>query len=157
FRTWRLHLRGETIRSAADVGWLRDLTVRRLMRSDVSTVNVDMTIDEFREKFPLGSKTQVVAVDAAGRYAGLALVADAHAADIEAKNGLVDILHHRDVVLYPAMNIQEAIAAFDQAEAESLVVVESGEQWRPIGILSAGGIRLSGKLVFQLVTPTSPT
>jgi len=136
FATWRLHLRGETIRSAADVGWLRDLTVRRLMRSDVSTVNVDMTIDEFREKFPLGSKTQVVAVGDAGRYAGLVLVADAHVVDIEAKHGLIDILHHRDVVLYPAMNIQEAIAVFDQAEAESLVVVESSEQWRPIGILS---------------------
>src|SRR5438270_4342317 len=130
FATWRLHLRGETIRSAADVGWLRDLTVGSLMRSDVTTVNADMTIDEFREKFPLGSKTQVVAVDAAGRYAGLALVADAHAADSEAKHGLVDILHHRDVVLYPAMNVQEAIAVFDQAEAESLVGVESGEEWR---------------------------
>ena len=29
FATWRLHLRGETIRSAADVGWIRDLTVRQ--------------------------------------------------------------------------------------------------------------------------------
>ena len=27
FTTWRFHLRGETIRSAADVGWIRDLTV----------------------------------------------------------------------------------------------------------------------------------
>ena len=27
FATWRFHLRGETIRSAADVGWIRDLTV----------------------------------------------------------------------------------------------------------------------------------
>jgi CIC family chloride channel protein len=34
------------------------------------------------------------------------------------------------------MNIQEAIAAFDTAEAESLVVVDSGDQWRPIGILT---------------------
>ena len=32
FATWRFHLRGESIRSAADVGWLRDLTVRRMMR-----------------------------------------------------------------------------------------------------------------------------
>ena len=38
FATWRLHLRGETIRSAADVGWIRDLTVRSLMRPDVATV-----------------------------------------------------------------------------------------------------------------------
>src|SRR5271166_1342388 len=29
FATWRLHLRGESIRSAQDVGWMRDLTVGR--------------------------------------------------------------------------------------------------------------------------------
>jgi CIC family chloride channel protein len=136
FATWRLHLRGETIRSAADVGWLRDLTVGRLMRSDVATVNADMKIEEFREKFPLGSKTQVVAVDAAGRYAGLALVAEAHAQETAQVGKLAGILHCRDVVLYPVMNIQEAIAAFDSAEAESLAVVDSDDQWRPIGILT---------------------
>ncbi len=43
FATWRLHLRGETIRSAADVGWIRDLTVRRLMRSDLTTVSADIS------------------------------------------------------------------------------------------------------------------
>src|SRR3984893_4238796 len=63
FATWRLHLRGETIRSAADVGWIRDLTVRSLMRQDVATVDAHMPIAQFREKFPLGSKNQVVAVD----------------------------------------------------------------------------------------------
>ena len=136
FATWRLHLRGETIRSAADVGWLRDLTVGRLMRPDVATVNADIKIGEFREKFPLGSKTQVVAVDAAGRYAGLALVAEAHAPEIGLARGLADMLHCRDVVLHPVMNIQEAIAVFDAAEAESLVVVESGGERRPIGILT---------------------
>jgi CIC family chloride channel protein len=136
FATWRLHLRGETIRSAADVGWIRDLTVQRLMRPDVTTVNADMGIEEFRGKFPLGSKTRVVAVDATGRYVGLALVAEAHAPDIEARNGLIDMLHHRDVVLHPVMNIQEAIAVFDAAEAESLVVVETGGEHRPVGILT---------------------
>ena len=136
FATWRFHLRGETIRSAADVGWIRDLTVRRLMRPDVTTVSADMPIEEFRGKFPLGSKTRVVAVDDAGRYVGLALVADAHAPEIDAAGGLKGILHYRDVVLYPVMNIQEAIAVFDVAEAESLVVVESGGEQRPIGILT---------------------
>jgi CIC family chloride channel protein len=136
FATWRLHLRGETIRSAADVGWIRDLTVRRLMRPDASTVNAGIPIEQFRDKFPLGSKTQVVAVDDAGRYVGLALVADAHAPEIDAADGLKGILHYRDVVLYPVMNIQEAIAVFDAAEAESLVVVESGDEQQPIGILT---------------------
>ena len=136
FATWRLHLRGETIRSAADVGWIRDLTVRRLMRPDLATVNADMPVQEFRSKFPLGSKTQVVAFDAAGHYAGLVLVADAHAADVEMTKGLHGILHHRVVVLHPEMNIQEAIAVFDAAEAESLAVVEAGGEHRPIGILT---------------------
>jgi chloride channel protein, CIC family len=136
FATWRLHLRGETIRSAADVGWIRDLTVRRLMRADVTMVPASMPIEEFRSKFPLGSKTQVIGVDTDGRYVGLALVAEAHAPDLEAPHGLIDILHYRDVVLHPFMNIQEAIAVFDAAEAEQLAVVEDDGAHRPIGILS---------------------
>ena len=136
FATWRLHLRGETIRSAADVGWIRDLTVRRLMRPDVATVDAGIGIEEFRVKFPLGSKTQVVAVDATGRYVGLAVVAEAHAPDIDAARGLISILHHREAVLHPVMNIQEAIAVFDAAEAESLAVVEADGERRPVGILT---------------------
>jgi chloride channel protein, CIC family len=136
FATWRLHLRGETIRSAADVGWIRDLTVGRLMRADLTTMNANIRIAEFRAKFPLGSKTQVVAVDVEGHYVGLALVAEAHAPDIDESKGLIEILHHREVVLHPAMNIQEAIAVFDAAEAESLVVVETGGERRPIGTLT---------------------
>jgi CIC family chloride channel protein len=135
FATWRLHLRGETIRSAADIGWIRDLTVRRLMRPDVLTVNAAMPIAEFRAKFPLGSKTQVVAVDDAGHYAGMVFVSDAHAVDIDTKESLSGILHYPRVVLHPGMNIREAIAAFDVTEAESLTVVESGDQ-HPIGILT---------------------
>ena len=52
FATWRFHLRGETIRSAADIGWLRDLTVGRMMRHDVKTVSSEMTAAAFRQAFP---------------------------------------------------------------------------------------------------------
>ena len=77
FATWRLHLRGETIRSAADVGWIRDLTVAPPDAAGSRDRRCRHRIEEFREKFPLGSKTQVVAVDGNGRYVGLALVAEA--------------------------------------------------------------------------------
>ncbi|QOZ36824.1 chloride channel protein [Bradyrhizobium sp. CCBAU 53421] len=136
FATWRLHLRGETIRSAADIGWIRDLTVGKMMRQDMTTVNAAMPIETFREEFPPGSKTQVVAVDGEGRYAGLALVAEAHAPDLEADKGLAAILRYADVVLHPGMNVQEAIAVFDAAEAESLAVVEGDGDRRPIGLLT---------------------
>src|SRR6185437_13897067 len=34
FATWRFHLRGEAIRSAVDIGWMRNLTVGRMMRRE---------------------------------------------------------------------------------------------------------------------------
>src|SRR6266702_963465 len=70
FATWRLHLLGESIRSAADVGWIRDLTVRRLMRPDVRTVPAHTTVSRFRMVFPLGSTAYVVALTEDKNYAG---------------------------------------------------------------------------------------
>ncbi len=136
FTTWRFHLRGETIRSAADVGWIRDLTVAQMMRADVRTVPVETQISAFREAFPLGSTNQVIAVDEDGRYAGMVLVPEAHAADLAAIASLREILHHVDNVLLPQMTAQEAIAAFDRTEAEGLAVVDTPERRQPIGLLT---------------------
>ena len=79
FTTWRLHLRGESIRGAQDVGWLRDLTVARLMVSAPPTTPAETSVRAFRAAYPLGSAHVVVAVDEAGRYRGLVLVPEAHA------------------------------------------------------------------------------
>ena len=136
FTTWRFHLRGETIRSAADVGWIRDLTVGQMMRSDVRTTPVESPISAFREAFPLGSTNQVIAVDEDGRYAGMVIVAEAHAADLPATASVREILHHADHMLLPQLTAQEAIAAFDRFEAEALVVVDSAERRQVIGLLS---------------------
>src|ERR1035437_5203700 len=136
FTTWRFHLRGETIRSAADVGWIRDLTVGQMMRSDVRTTPVETSISAFREAFPLGSTNQVIAVDEDGRYAGMVIVAEAHAAELPATASVRDILRHPDHMLLPQLTAQEAIAAFDRFEAEALVVVDSGERRQVIGLLS---------------------
>jgi chloride channel protein, CIC family len=136
FATWRFHLRGETIRSAADVGWIRDLSVGQMMRADVRTTPVETPISAFRETFPLGSTNQVVAVDEDGRYAGMVIVAEAHAADLNSTNSVRDILHHGDHMLLPQMTVQEAISAFDRFEAEALVVVDTMERRQVVGLLS---------------------
>ncbi|HEY5379963.1 MAG TPA: chloride channel protein [Pseudolabrys sp.] len=136
FTTWRFHLRGETIRSAADVGWIRDLTVGQMMRSDVRTTPVETPISAFREAFPLGSTTQVIAVDEDGRYAGIVVVADAHAPDLPLTGSVREILRHADHMLLPQMTAQEAITAFDRFEAEALPVVDSGERRQVVGLLS---------------------
>ncbi|MET0877167.1 MAG: chloride channel protein, partial [Tardiphaga sp.] len=136
FATWRMHLRGETIRSAADIGWIRDLTVRSMMRADMVTVNADISIAQFRDQFPLGSKTQVIAIDDHDRYAGIVLVADAHAPERDVSDPIRNILRSRGFTLLPNWNVQEAVAAFDRAEAESLAVLDTLDRGRVIGVLT---------------------
>jgi CIC family chloride channel protein len=136
FATWRFHLRGETIRSAADVGWLRDLTVRRMMRPDVRTVPANTTLSRFRTAFPVGSNTQVVAVDENKDYAGIANVAEVHASELDEACSIREILHFTETILLPTMTVKEAVAAFDHAEAEVLAVIQSRESRHVIGLLS---------------------
>jgi len=136
FATWRFHLRGETIRSAADIGWMRELTVGKMMRHDVRTVPVTATVASFRDAFPLGSPAYIIAVDERGRYAGMISLADAHAAEVSPDQSIKALLRYADGILVPGMTIKEAVLAFDRAEAEALAVVDSYEDRRVIGLLT---------------------
>jgi CIC family chloride channel protein len=140
FATWRFHLRGETIRSPHDVGWIRSLTVGRLMRRDVATVAADTPLPTFLRAHPLGSPSRVVAVDAQGRYAGIVGVPEAHAAARDAEAGappvLTDLLHHPDLFLTPEMNAKDAAATFDRSESEALAVVQSAASRQVLGLLT---------------------
>ena len=60
FSTWRFHMRGSAIRSPRDIGWIKALTARRLMRRDATLVPESATIAEFRAKVPLGSTSRVL-------------------------------------------------------------------------------------------------
>lgn len=140
FSTWRLHLRGETLRGAYDVGRLRNLTVGPMMRSDVRTVAETMLVSAFCEKYPLGSTERVIAVDGEGRYAGIIVVAEAHNALAERTGEqpvtVSGLLHNRDVMLLPAMTAQTAAKKFGEAGSEELVVVDSLERRRVVGLLT---------------------
>jgi len=135
FATWRFHLRGETIRSAADIGWLRDLTVGRLMRQDPPTVFGDTSIENFRQQFPLGSATRVIAVDGDKRYLGIVVVAEAFDTEKPAKQ-LSDFFRYKDTALLASMNVREAVSLFDKAEAEALAVIDSETNRRVVGLLT---------------------
>jgi CIC family chloride channel protein len=135
FATWRFHLRGEAIRSAVDIGWMRNLTVGRMMRREVRTVRSDMPLTSFRRDFPLGATARVLVVDEAGRYAGIVQVPEAHSGDVKAEK-ISAILHHERDVLLPQMSIKEAISMFEQAEGDALAVVENMETRRVIGLLT---------------------
>jgi CIC family chloride channel protein len=135
FATWRFHLRGEAIRSAVDVGWMRNLTVGRMMRREVRTVRADVPLTSFRRDFPLGATQRVIAVDEAGRYAGIVQVAEAHAA-ADTATRVSDVLHHPKTALLPQMTVKEAMSMFETAESDALAVVDGAEGRRVIGMLT---------------------
>jgi CIC family chloride channel protein len=135
FATWRFHLRGETIRSAADVGWMRDLTVRLMMRRGVPTASADLPIAKFCQLFPLASAKQVAAIDKDGRYVGLVIVSEAHE-DEDSELPIETLLRHPNDMLLPEMNIKQAVLIFDRTEAETLVVVDSRAERHVVGWLS---------------------
>lgn len=139
FATWRFHLRGEAIRSAHDIGWVRNLTVTRMMRHDVKTVPVDTDIETFRHDFPLGSTQRVIAVDSEGRYVGMIPVPAAYSESFdktEEARSIRELLRYQDEFLLPQMNAKEAVVRFDRAEAEALAVINNAQERKVLGQLS---------------------
>src|SRR5580692_1894401 len=139
FSTWRLHLRGETIRSANDVGWLRNLTVERMMRSDVGKVPTTTTIAACRREFVLGSRQAIVVVNNTDDYCGLVMMPELFSGELDTiadEIQVVELAKFMDVTLLPEMNVKTAMKIFDDAEAEVLAVLESAESRKVIGFLS---------------------
>ncbi len=133
FSTWRLHLRGETIRSAHDVGWLRTLTAGRMMRTDVATTPAAASLASFRAEYPLGSARRVIALTPEGGYAGIIRVAAAYAeAGEDAPVGSLAILKAQS--LKPDMSIKECMSLFDSTASDELAVLDA--DGRPLGLLS---------------------
>lgn len=133
FSTWRLHLRGETIRSAHDVGWLRTLTAGRMMRADPATIALGASVDEFRRRFPLGSTVRVVALDSRGRYAGIVPVAAVFAGHDDAQP-IDGFVINQDQWLRPEMTVKEIMGLFDRTESDELVVLDENRDL--LGVVS---------------------
>jgi CIC family chloride channel protein len=131
FTTWRLHLRGETIRGGQDVGWLRELTVGRMMAPSPPTFPAAESVRAFREAYPLGSANVVVAVGGDGRYQGQIHVPEAHALILE--NGddggpIAALAQLPATVLHPDDNVRRALDVFGASQADTLVVTARGTE-----------------------------
>jgi len=139
FATWRFHLRGESIRSAHDVGWIRNLTVGRMMRSDVKTAPADMSLGDFRRDFPLGATQRVILTDDTGKYAGMILVPEVHGALTDAGDqdeNLEKYVRFKNDVLQTQMNAKQAAAIFEKTQSEALAVIDNMIERKVVGQLS---------------------
>ena len=125
FSTWRLHLRGETIKSARDVSWTKALTAGRMMRRGTAIAPAAITIAELRRRFPLGATSRVILIGEDERYAGIVSTAAAFAegTDLEAAAGT--LAHATDTALSPDMDLAAVMKAFDAAETDELAVLDA--------------------------------
>ena len=135
FATWRFHLRGEPIRSAVDIGWIKSLTVERMMNPVQHKVAQDIKLEAFRQDFPLSAAQFVIVLDAEQKYAGIAYPAEAFGL-AEAGAELAEILHHRQHYLLPKMTVKEAGAVFEAAEADALAVLDDASSRCVMGVLT---------------------
>lgn len=139
FATWRFHIRGEAIRSAFDISFIRDLTVVKLMRREARTAGEHMTVAAFRKRFPIGSTERVFLTDEHNGYAGFVISAEVHSLDYDetAETAPVsDLRHAPDVFLLPRQNINTVLEAFDKAETEALAVVDDAQSRTILGYVS---------------------
>ncbi|HMI18699.1 MAG TPA: chloride channel protein [Sphingomonas sp.] len=139
FSTWRLHLRGQTIKSARDVGWVRTLTAGRMMRGEVKKVEQGVAASEFRRRFPLGSSSRVAVVDGEDRYIGIVTPAAVFDEGVAPDTPVETLARVREYWLAPQMHIGEVMTRFDQAESDELVILDPDR--RILGILTESFVR----------------
>jgi CIC family chloride channel protein len=139
FSTWRLHLRGETIKSARDIGWIRTLTVGKMMRRETRATDSTLSIAAFRQRFPLGATSRVVLVDSEQRYAGIVQTPAAYADGLDPEAPVGSIAINGDVALSTELDIASVMKRFDASGADELAVIDGARH--VIGILSESHVR----------------
>jgi CIC family chloride channel protein len=138
FSTWRLHLRGEIIHSARDIGWVRQLTAGRMMRKAPVTMPATTTIAEFRRLAPLGSTSRVVLLDDKGHYGGIVATAQAYIDGVDVNAEIATLARRPDETIEPNRNVAEVMQVFDRLGVDELAVVADGAL---LGILTEAHVR----------------
>jgi CIC family chloride channel protein len=137
FATWRFHLRGLTIRSPEDVGWINELLVGPMMRRDPAVIAAELSVDELRQRFPAGSTRQVFVVDGSGRLYGIIDPIEAGVADgAETARTIGELVPKPAAFLLPGDNLRTALNRFSEAAQETLPVVDNAKDRRIIGYVS---------------------
>jgi CIC family chloride channel protein len=139
FSTWRLHLRGEVIKSARDIGWVRQLTAGRMMRKAPVAVPAEISIAEFRRRNPLGSTSRVILLDEEDHYAGMVPTTRAYADGVDLDDPVDTLARRPDETVTPDRNIAEVMQAFDRLGIDDLAVIDSAGG--VLGLLTESHVR----------------
>lgn len=137
FATWRFHLRGLTIRSPEDVGWINELLIGPMMRRDPAVISAALSVDELHQRYPAGSTKQVFVVDDDGRLSGIVDPAETHAvAGTDNPETVGELQAAPPTYLLPGDDLRTALNRFSEARQETLPVIDTSDNRRVIGYLS---------------------
>ena len=139
FSTWRLHLRGEVIRSARDIGWVRQLTAGSMMRKAPVAVSSGISVAEFRREAPLGSTSRVVLLDDEDHYAGMVATAQAYVDGTDTRAKIATLARRPDETVEPSRNVSDVMQVFDRLGVDDLAVVAADGAL--LGILTEAHVR----------------
>ncbi len=134
FSTWRLHLRGQSIRTARDVGWMKALTAASLMRKNHTTLKDTESVGQLREQVPLGSTSRVLLIDGNGDYRGIVPTAEAYIDTLEPEAPLSTLAKQTEVYVRPDMDISAILRVFEHFGVDDLAVVN--EEHKLLGLLT---------------------
>jgi CIC family chloride channel protein len=134
FSTWRLHLRGETVRNARDIGWMRSMTAAILMRKNHTTLNEHESVAAFRDKVPLGSTSRVLLTDDHGDYRGIVPTASVYLDTLDPDTPLSQLAKQTEVYVRPDMDVAAILRVFEHFSVDDLAVVD--DHHRLLGFLS---------------------
>ena len=137
FATWRFHLRGLTIRSPEDVGWINELLIGPMMRRDPAVISADLPLEELRRRFPAGSTKQVFVVDGDGRLSGIIDPTETNGTEgAREAETIGDLVSEPAAFLLPGDDLRTALDRFSQAAQETLPVIDNPDGRRVLGYLS---------------------
>ena len=139
FSTWRFHVRGKGLRGAYDIGWIADMTVSSLMRTDPKVVPLSITLRELRVAFPPGSAKYAFTHDAEGHYTGsfdLAVIYESQYDEVADFVIAADLVGPKTACLLPMENVRSALVRFEETRQEALPVLAAGADPRVIGYLT---------------------
>ncbi|HTK85153.1 MAG TPA: chloride channel protein [Patescibacteria group bacterium] len=138
FSTWRFHLKGIHIRGPRDVGWVRELTVDKLMATAPVIVMADTPLEAVRRENPAANRRSVFVSDDKGNYQGVVSMADLHAGPADAMPQPAvagDLAKGKNWFLLPHQDIQQARQIFADSRLEELPVLESALSQKIVGYI----------------------
>jgi CIC family chloride channel protein len=106
-------------------------------------------VEAFRQRFPLGSTSRVILLDADARYRGVLLTSDVFAEGVDPQAEVDTLAISKDLALSPETDIEAVMKIFETSGTDELAVIDTDRH--VLGLLAESYVarRYAGELEKQ--------